>query len=105
MKHTHMKCQSPIPLHLKDIIIIFRFLNNMENEAKDSREFKILYDWLQLTRKTNQSLRGDLKLMMDLIQIPISVEEVNFFMKIIDPNEKMNKLEEEDFLNAFIIPE
>ena len=77
----------------------------MENEAKDSREFKILYDWLQLTRKTNQSLRGDLKLMMDLIQIPISVEEVNFFMKIIDPNEKMNKLEEEDFLNAFIIPE
>lgn len=57
----------------------------MENETKDLREFKILYDWLQLTRKPNQSLRGDLKMMMDLIQIPISIEEVNFMMKIIDP--------------------
>ena len=57
----------------------------MENSLKEIKEFKILYDWLQLARKPLQSLRGDLKMIMDLIKIPVSEEEVDFLLKIIDP--------------------
>lgn len=44
----------------------------MSNVEKDLKEFKTLYEWLQITRKPNQSLASDIKLIMELIKIPVS---------------------------------
>ena len=55
------------------------------NDTKEVKEFKILYDWLQIARKETQTLRDDIRMVMQLIKVPVSHEEVNFLMKIIDP--------------------
>ena len=65
----------------------------------------MLYDWLQIARKPAQNLREDLKMVMDLIQIPVTPEEVDFLIKIIDPHHQKERLLEEDFLSCFIVPE
>lgn len=42
---------------------------------------------------------------MDLIQIPVSPQELSVLVKIIDPQGRKKRLEEDDFINCFIVPE
>lgn len=54
---------------------------------KEVREFKILYHWLQIARKKGQNLAEDVKLIMELIKVPVSIDEVQFLIDLIDPNQ------------------
>ena len=78
----------------------------MENsETKDLKEFKILYEWLQIARKPHQNIREDVQMLMDLIDIPVSASEVNFLAKTLSHGNAHSKLERESFLNYFLVPE
>lgn len=39
---------------------------------KEVKEFQILYSWLQIARKKGQNLAQDVKLIMELIKVPVS---------------------------------
>jgi hypothetical protein len=34
------------------------------NDTKEVKEFKILYDWLEIARKETQTLRDDIRMVM-----------------------------------------
>ena len=85
------------------MILIFWYYFLMENELKNSREFKILYDWLQIARKPDQDTEDDIKLLMELIDIPVTPEEIRFLANALKSDS--NKLEKETFLNYFFVPE
>ena len=47
------------------------------NPGKDVKELNFLYDWMRIARKPNQSLRQDIKMLFELITIPITDSELN----------------------------
>lgn len=44
----------------------------MCDPLRDKRELGFLYDWMRIARKPNQTLRQDLKLLFELISIPVT---------------------------------
>lgn len=44
----------------------------MIDHSKDGRDLVFLYDWMKIARKPNQSLRQDVRMLFELISIPVS---------------------------------
>lgn len=44
----------------------------MFDHGKDVKELTFLYDWMRLARKPNFNLHQDIKLLFELISIPIT---------------------------------
>jgi hypothetical protein len=40
--------------------------------SKDQQELVFLYDWMRIARRPNQNLRADIKMLFELICIPIT---------------------------------
>ncbi len=57
----------------------------MIDHSKDGKELVFLFDWMRIARKPNQSLRQDIKMLFDLIAIPVSDSEIRIIEKSIDP--------------------
>lgn len=75
----------------------------MIDHAKDSKELIFLYDWMRIARKPNQTLRQDIKMLFQLISIPVSDSEIRIVEKAIDPDGKKSELSKEDLLNCFVV--
>ena len=52
----------------------------MFDRGKDAKDMSFLYDWMKIARKPNFTLHQDLKLIFELIAVPITESE----MKIIE---------------------
>ena len=57
----------------------------MIDHSKDGKELVFLFDWMRIARKPNQSLRQDIKMLFELISIPVSDSEIRIIEKSIDP--------------------
>ena len=57
----------------------------MFDRGKDSKDLIFLYDWMRLARKPNFTFHQDLKLLFDLISIPITESEMKIIEREIDP--------------------
>jgi len=57
----------------------------MIDHTKDSKELAFLYDWMRIARKPNQTLRQDIRMLFELIAIPVSDSEIRIIEKAIDP--------------------
>jgi hypothetical protein len=57
----------------------------MIDHSKDGKELVFLFDWMRIARKPNQSLRQDIKMLFQLINIPVSDSEIRIIEKSIDP--------------------
>jgi len=77
----------------------------MINRSKDGKELAFLYDWMRIARKPNQSMRQDIKMLFELIAIPISDNEIRMIEKNIDPTGTKQELTKEDFISCFVIEE
>lgn len=55
------------------------------DHIKDGKELVFLYDWMRIARKPKQSLRQDIKMLFELISIPVSDSEIRIIEKSIDP--------------------
>lgn len=60
---------------------------------------------MRIARKPNQSMRQDIKMLFDLIAIPMSDTEIRIIEKTIDPTGTKNELTKEDLLNCFVVEE
>jgi len=49
----------------------------MIDHSKDGKELTFLYDWMRIARKPNQTLRQDIKMLFELISIPVSESELD----------------------------
>ena len=49
----------------------------MIDHSKDGKELVFLYDWMRIARKPNQILRQDMKMLFELISIPVSESELD----------------------------
>lgn len=57
----------------------------MIDHSKDGKELTFLYDWMRIARKPNQTLRQDIKMLFELISIPVSESELDIIEKAISP--------------------
>ena len=57
----------------------------MIDHSRDGKELVFLFDWMRIARKPNQSLRQDIKMLFELISIPVSDSEIRIIEKSIDP--------------------
>jgi hypothetical protein len=57
----------------------------MIDHSKDGKELVFLYDWMRIARKPNQTLRQDMKMLFELISIPVSESELDIIEKAINP--------------------
>lgn len=48
----------------------------MCDPVRDVKELTFLYDWMRIARKPNQTFRQDIKLLFELIAIPITESEL-----------------------------
>lgn len=48
----------------------------MCDSNRDAKQLAFLYDWMRLARKPNQTLHQDIKLIFELIAIPITESEL-----------------------------
>lgn len=55
------------------------------DHIKDGKELVFLYDWMRIARKHKQTLRQDIKMLFELISIPVSDSEIRIIEKSIDP--------------------
>jgi len=60
---------------------------------------------MRIARKPNQSLHQDIKMLFQLIAIPVSESEIKIIEKAVDPSGKKTELSKEDLLNCFVIEE
>ena len=60
---------------------------------------------MRIARKPHQTLRQDIKMLFDLISIPISESEIRIIEKSIDPKGIKSELKKEDLLGCFIVEE
>lgn len=57
---------------------------SMIDHSKDGKELVFLYDWMRIARKPNQTLRQDMKMLFELISIPVSESELDIIEKAIN---------------------
>lgn len=60
---------------------------------------------MRIARKPNQTLRQDIKMLFELIAIPVSDNEIKIIEKTINPYNNKNELTKEDLLNCFVVEE
>lgn len=77
----------------------------MIDHSKDGRDLVFLYDWMKIARKPNQSLRQDVRMLFELISIPVSDSEIRIIEKSIDPTGTKSYLAKEDLLACFVVEE
>ena len=53
----------------------------MAEIGKDAKELSFLFDWMRIARKSNFNLNQDIKLLFELISVPISEEEMKIMEK------------------------
>jgi hypothetical protein len=58
---------------------------------------------MRIARKPNQSLHQDIKMLFQLIAIPVSESEIKIIQKEVDPSGIKTELKKEDLLNCFVI--
>jgi len=44
----------------------------MIDHSKDGKELAFLYDWMRIARKPHQTVRQDIRMLFELIAIPVS---------------------------------
>jgi hypothetical protein len=77
----------------------------MIDNIKDGKELVFLYDWMRIARKPKQSLRQDIKMLFELISIPVSDSEIRIIEKSIDPSGNKSELSKQDLLACFLVEE
>jgi len=60
----------------------------MFDRGKDVKELTFLYDWMRLARKPHFNLQQDIKMLFELIAIPITDSEMKIIQREIDPEGK-----------------
>ena len=64
----------------------------MFDRGKDVKDLTFLYDWMRLARKPNFTLHQDLRLLFDLISIPITESEMKIIEREINPEGNKTEL-------------
>jgi hypothetical protein len=59
------------------ILEALSLISIMIDHSKDGKELAFLFDWMKIARKPNQTLRQDIKMLFDLINIPASDSEIH----------------------------
>ena len=77
----------------------------MFDRGKDAKDLSFLFDWMRLARKPNFTLHQDLKLIFELIAIPITDSEMKIIERQINPDGNKNELLKEDLLACFSVEE
>lgn len=77
----------------------------MNDSTRDVRELTFLYDWMRLARKPTYNCRQDLKLMFQLIAIPITESELAILERSINPNGDKTELSQQDLLDCLVVEE